>query len=473
MYYFWIVQNSKVQKMATIQYRLRSKTNKNVSIKIRLSLNRENVFELNTGFTIHPKDWSDKNLPKQTTPENKLLSSDLKKLDSYIIKNLTKDLGKAVLIDSNWLETKINDCFGRVVKTDTTLLINHIQYIIDNANTRKIRTNGGYKIGLSPSTIKNYTLFRNIILEYQKKIKKQIQFTEITKPFVDKFTNWLVNTKKYSTNYSGKQLEILKTVCKDAEKNEIPTTPYSKIIEHFRESDKNRYIHTLSYKEIQQIENTDFTDLELLKEFKKTNPVLTKNISITPETLNNGRNWILLGCAIGQRGGDLLNITAEKFRLNLDGNLFLDLIQKKTGKEVTIMINEPYIIDIIKNHLPKKIQEQRLNEYTKVICKLAGITEMVKGNKLNTETNRKELGTFPKYEFITSHCFRRSFVTNKYKDWETPTIMDVTGHTKESLVHTYINKRENKDLKAEMQRIAYLNQTKDKEPQLKVVGKSN
>ena len=152
----------KVQKMATIQFRLRSKANKNVSIKVRLSIDRNNVFELNTGFTIHPKDWSEtNNLPKQTTPENKLLSSDLKKLDSFIIENLNTDLGKGILIDSNWLETKINDCFSRVVKTDTSILINHIQYIIDNANTRKVKTNGGYKIGLSKSTIKNYTGYAN------------------------------------------------------------------------------------------------------------------------------------------------------------------------------------------------------------------------------------------------------------------------------------------------------------------------
>ena len=456
--------------MATVQFRIRSKTNKNVSIKIRLSIDRKNVFELNTGFSIYPKDWSESTgLPKQNNPENKLLSNNLKKLDNFILDNLNNDLGKSVLIDSNWLESKINDCFSRVVKTDTNLLMNHIQYIIDNANTRKVKTNGGFKIGLSASTIKNYTLFKNIISEYQTTIKKQVQFIEITKLFVEKFTTWLINTKKYSTNYSGKQLEILKTVCKDADKNEIPTTPYSRIIENFRESDKDRYIHTLSYAEIEQIKKVNFTNEEQLKEFKKNNPQLTKSISITPEKLNNARNWILLGCAIGQRGGDLLNITGDKFRNNLEGNLFLDLIQKKTDKEVTLIINEPYIIEIIKNCLPKKIPDQKLNEYTKVICKLAGITEMVKGTKLNIETNRKELGMFPKYEFITSHCFRRSFVTNKYKDWDTPTIMDVTGHTKESLVQTYINKRENKDSKAELQRIAYQNQTKDKTPKMKVI----
>jgi len=451
--------------MATIQFRVRSKANKNVSIKVRLSIDRNNVFELNTGFSINPKDWSEATgLPKQNNPENKLLNNDLKKLDSFITKNLNTDLGKSVLIDSNWLESKINDCFSRVVKTDAGLLINHIQYIIDNANTRKVKN----KIGLSPSTIKNYTLFRNIILEYQKKIKKQILFIEITKPFVDKFTNWLINTKNYSTNYAGKQLEILKTVCIDAEKNEIQVTPYSKIIPFFRESEKDRYIQTLSFDELELIKNVDLSNIEQLNQFKKDNPDLTKNLSITPESLNNVRNWILLGCEIGQRGGDLLEITHENIRCNGKGYL-VDIIQQKTNKNVTVPIIAPHVIDIIENSLPKKIQHQKLNEYVKVVCKLAEITEVVKGTKLNTKTNRKELDYYPKYELISSHCFRRSFASNYYKKIPTAILINITGHSKESLFLTYINKREDKDANADLFMQFYEKLNKDKEPQLKLI----
>ncbi len=455
--------------MATIQFRLRSKANKNVSIKIRVSLGRSNDLELSTGFSVNPKDWSEKtNLPKQTTPENKLLSNNLKKLETFVLENLNKDLSNAILIDSNWLETKIKDCFNRVVRTDAGLLINHIQYIIDNANTRKVKTNGGFKIGLSASTIKNYTLFKNIFSEYQTTIKKQTQFIEITKPFVEKFTNWLVNTKKYSTNYAGKQLEILKTVCIDAEKNEIPVTPYSKTIQHFRESENDRYIQTLSFEELEQIKNVDFTNVEQLKEFKKENPELTKNISLTPEILNNARNWILLGCEIGQRGGDLLDITIENIRYK-GKSIYLDILQQKTNKNVTIGIIAPHVIDIVENHLPKKLQHQKLNDFIKIVCKIAGIDTVVKGTKLNTETNRKELGMFPKYDLMASHCFRRSFATNYYKKIPTPILINITGHSKESLFLTYINKREDKDANADLFMQFYEDLHKDKQPQLKII----
>lgn len=455
--------------MATVNFRLRSKANKNVSIKVRLTLSRGNDLELNTGFTINPKDWSkDTDRPKQNITENKLIFNNLKKLESFLYHNLNTDLGNNVLVDAFWLQNQIDNCFKRVVKTDTGLLINHIQYILDNANTRKVKTNGGVKIGFSKGTIKNYTVFKNIVLEYQKTINKQILFIEITSTFVDKFTNWLVNTKKYSANTTGRELQILKTVCIDAEKNEIPVTPYSKTIQHFGESDKDRYIQTLSFDELQLIKNTDFTDLELLKEFKKTNPALTKNLSLTPETLDNARNWILIGCEIGQRGGDLLKITNENIRYK-GGNIYLDIIQQKTNKDVTIGIIAPHVIEIFENHLPKEIPHQKLNEYSKVVCKLAGIVLVVEGTKLNTKTNRKELGKYPKYELIASHCFRRSFASNYYKIIPTAVLIGITGHSKESLFLTYINKREDKDSNADLFMKFYEDLNKNNNREMKVI----
>ncbi len=454
--------------MASVQFRLRSKANKFVSIKIRVSNGRNLELEMNTGFSINPKDWSDKDFPKQNTPENKQLSNNLKKLENYVLDNLNKDLSNSVLIDSYWLENNIKQCFNRVEKNDNGLIINHVQHIIDNANTRKVKTNGGFRIGLSASTIKNYNLFKNIISEYEKTIKKKIHFIEITKPFIDKFTNWLVNTKNYSTNYSGKQLEILKTICIDAEKNEIVITPFSKTIQHFRESESDRYIQTLSFEELEQIRTFEIPKDEDLKQFKKDNPELTKGISLTPEKINNARNWILLGCEIGQRGGDLLNITNENIRYN-GKNYYLDIIQQKTSKSVTIGIIAPHVLDIIENNLPTKIPHQKFNDFIKVVCKMAGIVEVVKGTKLNIENNRKELGFYPKYELIASHCFRRSFATNYYKVIPTSILINITGHSKESLFLTYINKREDKDANADLFMKFYENMNKDKKPEMKLI----
>ena len=172
--------------MAKIKFLLQSKS-ENSQIYIRVSISQFVSIKKKTGFTINPKDWSViTDRPKQNNPENKITHSSLNKLEDFVFDNLNKDLAKGSLIDAYWLDNQINNCFKRVVKTDAGILVNHIQYIIDNANTRKVKTNGGFKIGLSASTIKNYSLFKSIVLQYQTTTKKQIQFIEITKPFVDK-----------------------------------------------------------------------------------------------------------------------------------------------------------------------------------------------------------------------------------------------------------------------------------------------
>ena len=438
--------------MATVNFRLRSQANKNVSIKIYLSTGRGNLIELNTGFTINPKDWSETtNRPKQNSTENKQIFNNLKKLESFIFENLNNDLGKGILIDIHWLKNQINNCFERIEKTDNGLLTNHIQYIIENANTRKIK--GTSKIGLSQNRIQNLGTFKKLVEVYQKEIKKQINFLDINKQFVDRFTNWLMNTKKYSTNYSGKVIDNLKTVCLDAEKLDIKTNPYIKQIEGFSESSKDRYIVTLSFDELNTIINTEIT-----------NPAY-----------HNARNWLLIGCEIGQRAGDLLNITKNNIRYK-GGNMYLDLTQQKTGKSVTIGIVNPRIVDIIENNFPHKISTQKLNFYIKKVCEIAKINEKIEGKRLNPkakkdnpETMRKVLDFYPKYELITTHSFRRSFATNYYKKIPTPILIGITAHSKESLFLHYINRVEDKDANADLFRTFYEQMNKEKQPQLKVI----
>ncbi len=430
--------------MATIKFLLQSKSD-NAQIYIRLSLSQYISLKKKTGFIINPKDWSETtNRPKQTTAQNKQLNNFLNKLETFIFDHLNNDLANGVIVDSFWLESKINECFNRVEKVDNGLIINHIQFIIDNAKTRKIK--GKNKLGLSESRVKGYITFKKLIVDYQKSIKKQINFLDINKAFIEKFTNWLINEKKYSINYSGKQIDNIKTVCLDAERLDIPVNPFVKQIEGFTEQSEDRFIVTLSFQELEQIRSTE----------------------IQNKALQNAKNWILLGCEIGQRANDLLNITKNDIRYK-GGNIFIDIIQQKTKKSVTVGVVAPHVIDIIENDFPRKISTQKLNEYIKDVCKICGITELTEGKKLNIDTKRKELGFYPKHELITTHSFRRSFATNYYKKVPTPILISITGHSKESLFLDYINQREDKDNNAEMFMQFYQTIHKEKQPQLKAV----
>lgn len=431
--------------MATIKYFLRGKKD-NSQIYIRFSVSRELFFRRKTDFVIDAKDWSDKtSLPKQTTAENKNLISKLNKLENFVFDRYNEDLTQGVLIDNDWVDDCINKCFNRVEKTDNTIFINYIQYIIDNANTREVRNN---KIGLSPNTLKNYKLFKNLIANYQKHIKKQIQFKDINKAFTDKFKTWLLNDKGYSVNYAGRQFEMIKTVCIDAQKNDVEVTPHSTKLKSFKESEDDKHIQTLSFDELEQIRNT----------------------AMPTPVLNEVKKWILIGCYIGQRGGDLLSLTADNLRINAKG-VYVDIIQQKTNKNVTIGVIKDYVVDILTNDFPKPISHQRFNKYISKVCEVAKINQKVKGYRFNNKTNRREFGTFPKYELITSHCFRRSFATNFYKMMPTAVLIGITGHSTENMFLKYINQRADKDANADMFMQFFEQMNEKQEPQMRVIKK--
>ncbi|KAB1156876.1 phage integrase SAM-like domain-containing protein [Flavobacterium luteum] len=433
--------------MATVNFRLRSKANKNVSIKVYLSTGRGNVVELNTGFSINPKDWSkDTDRPKQNSAENKIIFNNLKKLESYIFENLNTDLGKGIVIDSFWLESKINDCFERVQKTDEGIITNYIQNIIDTADTRKVKVKGGYKHGLSLSRKNSYIATKNIILEYQTKTRKQIHFTDINQALIDKFEYWLLKTKNYAVNTSSKHIANIKTVCIEAENKGIQVNSFAKQITIATESDDDRYIQTLSFAELDDIRKAD----------------------ITSEALQNARKWLLIGCEIGQRGGDLLDITPENIRYK-GGNMYLDLIQQKTKKPVTIGIIAPHVIDILENSFPYKITTQKLNDHIKKVCETAKINAMTEGKIFDKDIGRKVFKSYEKHKLITTHSFRRSFCTNYYKKIPTPVLMGISGHSKESIFRVYINAPEDTDENADLFMKFYNEIHKDKEPQLKVI----
>ncbi|HEX8270297.1 MAG TPA: phage integrase SAM-like domain-containing protein [Flavobacterium sp.] len=429
--------------MATIKFLLQSSSER-AQIYVRLSISQHKSLKKKTGFFISPADWNQSaSRPKQTGADNKILSLNLKKLDSFISARYNADMGNGTSIDSFWLETQINDCFNRSEKQDATSVVNHVQHIIDNANTRKIQ--GRKKLGISDSRVKSYQTFKKVLCEFESEIRKPIHFADVDKRLVDRFTNWLINTKVYSTNYSGKQIDNLKTVCLNASKLGITSNAFFKNIESFSEGDEDRYIITLSFDELKQIE---------LAEIKS-------------EALANARKWILLGCELGQRAGDLLNLTEKSVR-HTAGLSYVDVLQQKTGKLVTIPVTGR-VSQIIESGLPYKISTQKLNKYVKDVCEISQINAPTEGKKLDPKTRRKVKGLYPKFELATTHTFRRSYSSNYYKHIPTPILMAITGHGKESTFLEYINKRNDKDSNADLFMQFYTKLNAGIEPQLKVV----
>ena len=81
---------------------------------------------------------------------------------------------------------------------------------------------------------------------------------------------------------------------------------------------------------------------------------------------------------------------------------------------------------------------------------MAGIDRVIRGNKMSSVTKSLKFGMYSKYELITSHTMRRSFATNYFGKIETPILMEITGHSRESTFLSYIGENPNKDAVADI-----------------------
>ena len=137
-------------------------------------------------------------------------------------------------------------------------------------------------------------------------------------------------------------------------------------------------------------------------------------------------NW----CFDRSEVSDLLKLKPSQIRSENNGGLYIDNIQNKTTQFVTIGVIDPIVINILQKNFPTPMSEPYFNKYVKKVCKLANITETIKGSKFNKDSKRKELSYYPRNELICSNDLRKSFSTNYFGKIPTPIIMEMNGQKK-------------------------------------------
>ena len=406
--------------MATIKYLLQS-DKENSNIYLRYSVGRASVWKRKTGFIINSKNWSiDKAQPLQKTDELKALKFKLDKLAIFINEAYNKVISTGDEVDGDWLQYQIDLFNNKIVVVDLDVLTNAIDYYISK----------GHK--LTSGSIKNLENFKIFFVNYEKDCLKgkSILIRNIDLNFVDTFTNHFLQIG-YSINYIGTYLSLLITVINKVSLNGIPTHPqFSQI------------------KAIKKIKEPD--EIIILTEEEQLS---IKNLELTRESLINARKWLLLGCLIGQRAGDLLNLTERNFQ-EVNGTKVINLKQKKTGKLMTIGLF-PDAIDIIESGFPYKINLEHFNKYCKEICKEANINTLVKGKMRINNKRILTSGIYEKWQVVSSHVCRRSFATNFYGRIPTPYLINATGHSTEEMFLRYIGKASSESA---TQMVNYFNQ---------------
>ncbi|MFD1292396.1 tyrosine-type recombinase/integrase [Lutibacter holmesii] len=326
-------------------------------------------------------------------------------------------------ISKEWLGTQLDQYYNPIQESKNVPidLVGFIDYYIEQ---RKDEVTTASKV--------KFNVIKHKMERLQLSLNKTLFINDINQDFKSDFVKYY-KLESYSQNTAQRELNIIKTFCKYARSKGVEVHPELDALKLEKEKTVKIY---LSFEELEKIENAD----------------------LEKDYLINARDWLIISCYTGQRVSDFMRFNKEMIRLEKDneGNekSLIEFVQKKTNKKMTIPLHNKVLELLSKRNgdFPRPISDQRYNEFIKKVCEVAEINEQIEGKKQLNISNDPKIskirnveGVYPKCDLVTSHIGRRSFATNFYGDIPTTLLINVTGHSTETMFLNYIGKS-NKDL---------------------------
>ena len=334
----------------------------------------------------------------------------IEKCMEFITKDFLQE-GQDFIPTKAWLHKRGNVFFSIASQKKSRLFVDWVDKYIETLEIEK----------KSLRRIKNLKQLKAVVNKYDE----DLAMKDLVLDELDKFKLWLMKNQRYGINTANNIIADFKLICKTAElKVNVPIDyrHWKKLSQSKAGKFNQKEIITLTREEIKRLE-----ELEL------------KN-----EHLINARKWLIIGVNTAQRGSELLSLTKQSFKYE-DGSLMIDFSQKKVGKAMRIpalkRVKELYEAE----ELPYKISIQKLNNHLKTLGKLAKIDTPISWYKREIvkiegkERQRHILRERPKYEYIASHIFRRTFCTY-YMEMKVDAkeIMKISGHESKEMLMTYV-----------------------------------
>lgn len=395
------------------------KADKETLIIIQYYINeKEKIFKYSTGIKIHPEDWDfNSRMPKTKKGASGVklqkITAQLTPYSDFLVKYIDNSKLNNETVTKAKLKQSFDNHFKKTSLENTTFKY-LTDYVEDFCNRAPNIVNRSTQKKYNLTKIKHYRKTNNILVDYEKYLRRRIYISDFDLKEYDKFVSYLSDVQQYSRNTTGDLVKNIKVFLKKAEEEGYLVNPdYAKFTVYKEVSESV----ALSEEEIQLLFDYDFSD---------------------NKRLENARDIAIIGLWTGLRVSDLLSLP----KINPDDK-FIEVKPQKTedtsGIKVIIPLHH-HIKEVLKKRgMPKMISDVKFNLYIKEVCQIVGFTQEVKGSLMNPNTHRKEVGLFPKYKLISSHTCRRSFATNLYKmNFPTLSIMKITGHTTEKSFLTYI-----------------------------------
>jgi integrase len=401
--------------MATINFLIQSTKGDLVPIYIRFRNGRQYDLKVKTKIFIDPSEWSaKKQAPLKPQKSDELVSvvQQMNQMRTNLMDYFHNSIKQGFSIDGEWLRRFVEK--GTSNPNDLPVdLIGYFEYYLNIKGSE-----------IKKTTHKKITTFKRFLKNFESWTGKHYMLTEINHDFRIKLEEYGVKMK-YATRYISDVLNYVKVICRHGDRNGINI---NRQFEEFKiKRVKNDYI-TLNFEELEKIEK----------------------VELTSDYLNNARDWLLISCETAQRVSDFQSfhkgLIREHIHKNGDILSILQFTQDKTEKEMSILLTKRVlkILEKRNGNFPRAISDVNYNQYIKKVCFKAGLTEIVEGSKVHvdpkTKIKRKVKGLYPKFELVTSHIGRRSFVTNNRNTMPDNLIMNNTGHSSVRMLGDYDHK---------------------------------
>lgn len=372
------------------------KSQKPTSIFLRLSC-QDGRFKYSVRKKALPANWNGSRLLIDPQKINAVLN----RVENIIHQlQLQRDLNGTALTKS-LVENTLNKALGRELQAQKFFEV--IDRIIDDRESGKELTPAGKRF--SWHTIKGY----RHTLDNLKKFDKNMTFEKITLKTYADLVAFFNEKHDHSLNAIGKTVKNWKAFMKAAHKRGVHENLVY-LHEDFKVPAEDTYDVYLDTGELEKIYNHHLPN---------------KNLDIV-------RDWFIIDCFTGLRISDIQLLGKE--------NILKDsirIVNEKTDTRVEIPINS-YIRAILKKWrgLPPKVTDQEMNRSIKEVCELAGIKDTVLYSITKGGVRRDF--HYKKYEMVSNHSSRRSFITNLLNDGiPDNTVMQLAGIKKHATLMKY------------------------------------
>lgn len=317
-----------------------------------------------TGESVHPNDWPEVNRGARAV---------LKRIATTIEQTVTDYKIKGDPLTKDLLRGALDKILHKRKKQQAADFFSNITLVIDRMEAGKILT--PKKTRYSAGSIKTF----RFTVEFLRKFDPKMKASDITLATYEKFIVYC-HGLNYSTNYIGSQIKNWKSLGKRISDNPV--------------FDSDEFI-----KIQEDAVDIHLDEPEIARLFKLK---LIGRYDIT-------RDWFILDSYTGLRISDLFILKDKNH-----ANGFITIANKKTNEKVIIPVH-PFVKEILAKHngFPPRISDAVLNEEIKMICEKAGFNDHI----LHTITKggKRQDTYLKKWQMVSAHTARRSFVTNLLK----------------------------------------------------------